>query len=189
MKNINQWKSGANRLMVKNPNGFKTFNLFSSLLDFIHREDWQGACHASTTVLGSLLAVQGVTAEICLGEVCYGTVYFDHSWVEVDGSIYDAAISNTLIEGLYFPPVFRDIDLSSNLPTELKYGVPSGQGYDDNAQLIRGISVTDYMNAFPNHPQGLFGIAKQIGKSAGLQQLTISKLEKCASQITWKERR
>lgn len=157
------------------------------MLDFIHREDWQGACHASSTVLYSLLAAQNIQADIYLGEVCFGNVYFDHSWVEVEGKIYDAAISNTLVRGLSFPPVFRGIDLSTGQPTELRYGVPSGQGYDANAEWIRSISVTEYMNAFPNHPQGLFGITKLIGKSAGLR-LNIAKLEKGVGSATWKER-
>lgn len=187
MQNVERWKSFADRLMEKNPTGFKVRNSFCALLDFIHREDWQGACHASSTVLYSLLAAQDIQAEICLGEVCFGNVYFDHSWVEVEGNIYDAAVSNTLVQGLFFPPVFRGVDLSSGQPTELKYGVSSGQGYDENAEWIRSISVTEYMNAFPNHPQGLFGLTKLIGKSAGLR-LNIAKLEKCASNIAWQER-
>lgn len=187
MKNIERWKSSADRLTEKNPKGFKVRNSFCSLVDFIHREDWQGACHASTTVLFSLLSAQGIEADICLGEVCFGDIFFDHSWVEVDGEIYDAAISNTLVSGLFFPPVFRGIDLATAQPTELRYGIPSGQGYDASAEWIRSISVSEYMSAFPDHPQGLLGMAKAIGKSAGLR-VNIATLEKCVSAAAWKER-
>lgn len=187
MKNIERWKSAADRLMERNHTGFKVRNSFCTLLDFIHREDWQGACHASSTVLYLLLAAQDIQAEICLGEVRFGNVYFDHSWVEVDGNIYDAAVSNTLVQGLFFPPVFRGISLSNCQPTELQYGVSSGQGYDASAEWIRSISVTEYINAFPNYPHGLFGLAKLIGRYGGLR-LNIAKLEKCTDNTTWKER-
>lgn len=187
MKNIAHWKSSAERLAIRNPTGFKVRNSFSVLLDFIHSEDWQGACHASSTVLFSLLAAQGVEANICLGEASLGKIYFDHSWVEVNGEIYDAAISNTLVSDLYFPPVFRGFDLSTAKPTELQYGTPSGQGYDENAQWIRSISVPEYMSQFPNHPQGLFGITKLIAKSAGIR-VNLATIEKCAAYATWKER-
>lgn len=187
MKNIAQWKSSAERHGVKNPTGFKLRNSFCALLDFIHSEDWQGACHASSTVLFSLLAAQGIESDICLGEVSFGKVYFDHSWVEIDGEIYDAAISNTLVSDLFFPPVFRGFDLSTSQPTLLQYGTPSGRGYDENAQRIRGVTVPDYMSLFPDHPRGLFGITKLVAKSAGIR-VNLATIEKCAARATWKER-
>jgi hypothetical protein len=186
MKNIAQWKSSAERHAVRNPTGFKVRNTYCVLLDFIHREDWQGACHASSTVFFSLLAAQGIESDICLGEMSFGKVYFDHSWVEVNGEIYDTAISNTLLSDVYFPPVFRGLDLSTIQPTLLRYGT-SGQGYDENAQWIRSVSVPDYMSRFPNHPQGLFGITKLIAKSAGIR-VNLATVEKCAARATWKER-
>jgi hypothetical protein len=157
------------------------------LLDFIHREDWQGACHASSTVLFSLLAAQGIEADICLGEVSFGKVYFDHSWVEVDGEIYDAAISNALVADLYFPPVFRGVDLSTAQPTVLRYGIPSGQGYDENAEWIRSVSVSDYMSMLPNHPQGLFGMVKLVGTAAGIR-VNLATIRRYAGNAVWKER-
>lgn len=187
MKNIAQWKSFAERHAVKNPTGFKVRTTFCALLDFIHHEGWQGACHASSTVFYSLLAAQGIDSDMCLGEVSFGDVYFDHSWVEVNGEICDAAISNTLVSDVYFPPVFRGLDLSTAKPTLLRYGTPSAQGYDESAQWIRSISVLEYMGGFPNHPRGLFGITKMIAKSARIK-VNLATVEKYASRAAWKER-
>ena len=131
--------------------------------------------------------MQGVQSDICLGEVSFGSVYFDHSWVEVDGEIYDAAISNTLVVDLYCPPVFRGIDLSTAQPTVLRYGTPSGQGYDENALMIRSICVSDYMSMFPNHPHGLFGMTMLIGMAAGIY-VNLDTIRRYAGSAVWKER-
>lgn len=187
MKNVVLWKSAADRLTEKNPKGVKIHKAFCALLDYIHRRNWQGACHASTTVLYSLLAVQGIEADICLGEVCFGNIIFDHSWVEVDAKIYDAAISNPLVGGVSFSPVFRGIELTTSTPTELRYGVPSGQGYDAHAKWIRSVSVSEYMRGFPNHPRGLLGLAKEIGVFCGLR-LNMNALQQCAERAIWRER-
>jgi hypothetical protein len=188
MKDVALWKLSAERLRAKNPTGFWIYKVFSALLGYIHKEDWQGACHASCTVLYSLLSVKGISAEIYLGEVevSRGVAYFDHSWIEIDGEIYDAAISNTLTD-LAFPPVFGGIDLASGDRPLLRYGTPSGQGYDASAQWIRSIPVSDYMSAFPEHPQGLFGLTKLIGMKAGIQ-VNIDAVRKTASNAVWKER-
>lgn len=186
MKNVAQWKLAAERLRAKNPTGFWICRVFTALLEYIHKEDWQGACHASCTVLYSLLAIKDISAAICLGDVSHEGVYFDHSWIEIDGEIYDAAISKTLTD-LCFPPVFGGIDLSSGVRPSLRYGTPSGQGYDESAQWIRSISVSEYMSALPDHPQGLFGLTKLIGMKAGIQ-VNINAVRKIASNAVWKER-
>ncbi|GAB6141602.1 hypothetical protein JCM14076_23310 [Methylosoma difficile] len=185
--NIVKWNSSAKALMVKNPNGFKVLTAFRGLLEFIHTKDWQGACHGSSAVLSVLLSSQGIKSTLCLGEVSSGNIYFDHSWVEVDGEIYDAAISNTLIRGIAFPPVFRSYDLFTKNATALQYGAPSGQGYDEDANLIRQISVYDYMEMFPEHPDGLFGFAKVVGKNIGIS-VTSDTLRKQALRTVWTER-
>lgn len=173
--------------MGQNPAGFVTHKTYCAVLDFIHSNDWQGACHGSSAVLAVLLAAQGLQPILCLGEVCYGDIYFDHSWVEIDGEIFDAAISKTLIHGFAFPPVFRSHDLSSMLVTKLRYGKPSGQGYDSSAMWIRNTTVSDYMRAFPEHPDGLWGIAKAIGKTANIRA-TLASLKGYSDVLQWTER-
>lgn len=183
---IAQWKLMVEAAMAKVPTPFWVCKVFSVLLKYIHEEDWKGACHASCTVFYSLLAVKNISTEICIGEVSHGAVFFDHSWIEIDGQIYDAAVSNSLTD-LNFPPVFGGIDLSTGSKPLLRYGTPSGEGYDEIARAIHGISVSEYMSRFPDHPQGLFGLTKLIGKKAGIQ-VSINAVQKIASKAVWTER-
>lgn len=186
--NLSTWKSAAQSLMRQNPAGFKTLQTFSALLEFIHKNDWQGACHGSSTVFATLIVAQDIQPVLCLGEVfSSGGFYFDHSWVELDGEIYDMAISKTLMHGVAFPSVYRSIDLHTKLPASLVYGKPSGQGYDENANWIRNTSVPEYMQMFPDHPDGLFGIAKVIAKSMNIR-VTLASLKESSMKLKWVER-
>ena len=38
----------------------------------------------------------GIPATLCIGEAQLGNIVFDHSWLEVESQIYDAAIMRTL---------------------------------------------------------------------------------------------
>ena len=62
-----------------------------------------------------------------------------------------------------FPPLLRNIDLESGEKTKIIYGVHSGRGYDQSSSTIRDLPLCMYMDNFPNHPEGLWGIAKDIG--------------------------
>jgi hypothetical protein len=135
-----------------------------------------------------LLVAQGLKPTLCLGEVFSSDgFYFDHSWVELEGEIYDSAISKTLIHGIGFSPVYRGIDLSTKQPTLLAYGKPSGQGYDESASWIRKTGVAEYMNMFSNHPDGLCGIAKAVAKDMNLR-ITLESLKDSSLKLAWTER-
>jgi len=184
---VANWKLTAKSLAHGSPSGFRTLKTYCAILDYIHKNDWQGACHSSSSILATLLAAQCIPSALCLGEVFQNGHYFDHSWIEIEGEVFDAAISNTLIRGFAFPPVFRGIDLSTKHPCSLVYGKPSGEGYDESASWIRNTPVADYMEMFSGHPSGLFGIAKKIAKTIGLQP-SLSSLKKHAREIQWVEK-
>ena len=142
----------------------KLIGTFFGILEFIHKNKWDGACHAASAILYVLLKEQGIDARLYVGECQSGSFAFDHSWVEVKGEVVDAAISMTLIQGMSFPPVLRDVDLETGEKTKIIYGVHSGRGYDEFTSTIRNLPLCTYMDSFPGHPEGLWGIAKDIGK-------------------------
>lgn len=181
------YRKAAQQLMREDPAGFVVHKTYCAVLDFIHNNDWQGACHGSSSIPAVLLVAQGLRPVLCLGEARHNDIYFDHSWVEIDGEIFDAAISNTLINDFLFPPVFRGYDLSSKRPTNLEHGKPSSQGYDENAAWIRTTPFSEYMRAFPDHPDGLWGIAKAISKVANIR-VTLASLKGCSEVLQWTER-
>ena len=64
-----------------------------NLARFISDRKWYGACHASCAALYVALKELGFSPTLCAGEVDAHAFIFDHSWVELDGRIIDAAIA------------------------------------------------------------------------------------------------
>ena len=70
---------------------------FFNLLAYIQENDWAGACHATTAIMFVLLHEQGIPSAPCIVVVSKDHIVFDHSWIEVNSKICDAAVTNTLI--------------------------------------------------------------------------------------------
>ena len=143
-------------LFPDSPETYKLKNTFITVLKFIHDQDWMGACHASTAILYVLLKEQKYNVTACIGEVGKPPIVFDHSWIEYNDKVIDAAVSNTLIQGLSFPPIFLGYDLKSSKETEFEYGLSRGNGIDPQAMAISNMTIGAYMDAFPGHPKGLW---------------------------------
>ncbi|WP_223789405.1 hypothetical protein [Marinicella meishanensis] len=165
--------SKLNKLFDNSTGLYKFKKTFKNTLDYIHEENWSGACHATTAILYVLLKEQGYDVIPCIGEVSNHPIIFDHSWIEYDDKVVDVAISNTLIENLNFPPVFLNIDLESELNTKSIYGY-SGNGIDHTAYAISMMPIGEYMDNFSGHPHGLWGIAKMLAKKQSIR-LNVSK--------------
>lgn len=166
---ISKYKVNADRLIPDLPKTYKLKRTFFNILRYIHAQDWQGACHATSAIMFVLLREQGYEAFACLGEVSKNPIIFDHSWVEIDGKVIDAAVSNTLIRGVNFPPVLLGFDLQSGLESELDYGTTEGGGIDQQASMIASMPIGQYMDGFPGHPDGLWGIAKEVAKAQSVK--------------------
>jgi hypothetical protein len=180
-----QWKKSAEAIRAPGLAGYRILTTFCCILDFIHQRSWQGACHASSAVFYVLLKEQGLDPVLCHGMVekqrgisCY------HSWVEVDGKVYDAAISNTLSKDLDSPPVFAGIDLATKQDTEVVYGIRSWRGSDDHMRIM---DFNSYMDAVLYHRHGLWGVARDAGRRIGVR-LNIGKLRTAYSDTAWIER-
>jgi len=164
---MNDTKRKLAKLFPDSPEIYKTKKTFLNVLNYIEDQGWMGACHASTAIMYILLKEQGCEVQPCIGEVFKPSIIFDHSWIEYDGKVIDAAISNTLIQ-LNFPPVFLNIDMMTEKKTEFEYGCSSGGGMDILAADISKMTIGSYMDSFLGHPQGLWGIAKELAKKQSL---------------------
>ncbi len=182
---ITKWSSSASKINPK-PHP-KIQNTFFSLLRFIHKTQWDGACHASSAILYLLLQEQNFNAKLYVGEVGSLPIVFDHSWVEIDNKIYDAAILSTLIDGISFSPVLVDIDLATGHKTKNDYGINSGQGYDPIAHQIMQTPFNVYMSNFPGHPKGLWGLTKEIGRNIGVK-INLGRVNSKYSNTIWNEK-
>ncbi len=181
MKNT---KYKLDKLFPESPELYKLKKTYLNVFGYIHQQDWMGACHASTAILYILLKEQGYEVEACIGEVSKLPIIFDHSWIEYEGKVIDASISNTLIKGLKFPPVFLSIDLVSESKTDFEYGCNSSGGIDPTAGAISKMTIGMYMDDFPDHPQGLWGIAKRLAKIQSLR-FNVAKVKNKYGESNW----
>ncbi|MDI9855215.1 lasso peptide biosynthesis protein [Comamonas sp. 17RB] len=126
---------------------------FVALLRYVtnpQQPDW-GACHSTSAVLFMRLKHLGMDPKLCVGEVHYGAEKFDHSWVELDGKVFDVAIcapnygetedTNGCFAG---GPVFAGIDLGANAPATAKFGVASNLALDFAANFARKSTLWEY---------------------------------------------
>jgi len=156
--------------------------LYSELLQFIVEAEYRGGCHDSSAVFHVILEELGIENVLCIGEVKTGEQYFDHSWVEIGGKIYDAAICMPLEGGRRHPPVFASIDLDSNAETELGYGIPSPVGLDEPARTIAHINLGKYALRDPI-PNRMWFMAEQFASELGYEMDAEELQPKYASRL------
>lgn len=117
---------------------------------FRQNKDNPGACHLSSSILYVILKELGYEATLCLGEVEIGSLRFDHSWVELNGKIYDSAISLGLENRKVSAPVFGDYFLDNIAKIEnIIYGTQNHTLPDEPTKLILKKGFSHYMSAAP----------------------------------------
>lgn len=166
---LNFWRAGMQRALKGHPHSLAITKTLSVVLRFIDRTGWQGACHAASAVVYLLLCEQSVKAELCLGEAQHENIVFNHSWIEIDGEVYDVAIVQTLDGASRSAPVVKGINVETGQPADILYGVHSGQPDDPYAAMLRKTSFVDFLDGFPDHPSGLWGLAADLGGPLGLR--------------------
>lgn len=77
---------------------------------------------------------QDIENDLCIGEVLTeNALFFDHSWIEIDGRVFDIAIQLTL-QNETNPPVYAGYDLYTKRIAYRVYGVDSPSGFDLDAK-------------------------------------------------------
>ena len=133
-----------------------------NLFNFMVKENWCGACHACSSILYVALSELGYKPILCIGEVLGDSLYFDHSWIELNGKIFDLAINMTMLNGLAVSGVvIGGTDIDTNKISTLKYGV-CGRGIEDEARIVMNTPFTQYMNRFQYGKDGLWSIVEIV---------------------------
>ena len=184
---LNLFRTGTQRILKGHPHSLTITKTLTAVLRYIEKKGWSGACHASSAVVFVLLREQGVEATLCLGEAQIGRAVFNHSWIEVDGQVFDVAIALTLESGMRSAPVIMGRDVLTERPTKVQYGVNSGQPDDSPTELLRKTSFVDFLDGFPEHPDGLWGLAVDLAAPLGMQ-LDISELRDRHADASWSAR-
>lgn len=149
--------------LLDNQCSTSTIETIANLFRYMKEHQWVGACHATSSVLFVALSELGFEPVLCYGEVVCGNAFvFDHSWVEINNSVFDLACYMTLQNGLPVSnPVLFGNDIVTRTPPTLKYGI-SGRGLDMEARLVASMPFCDYMDGFPEEKQGLWGVLAKI---------------------------
>lgn len=181
---LDRWITNAHELARAKSELEPAVGPYCKMLEFVIKERYRGACHAVSAILHVLLREHGLQSDLCMGELGRDTISFDHSWVEINGSIFDVAVTSTHDPRYDSPPVFAGLDLSSRGEPTWQYGIDSGTGDDPAVVAIKEMSFLQFMNGAPIHKNGLWHIVQKIGGRSGLA-LSLNKLRAKYGQATW----
>ena len=161
----------------------KLSDVLCKMYEYMQKKNWWGACHASSSVLFVAISELGYTPILCIGEVSGNGLYFDHSWIELDGKILDLAISKTLLGGApVSDPIVFGKNIRSGKEPELKYGVP-GRGIEGETLIVKNTPFIEYMDSFPSEENGLWEVVQEVlGRTLDLSTMK-KKYEKVARDI------
>lgn len=166
------WKENAFDILEKSnftiEQKNKLIKTFFIVLEGIQKNNIEGACHSSSSVLYVLLNEYGFSPRLCIGEVLSEqTNYrFDHSWIEVDSKVFDAAIMLPLTVGYAHNVVFYGDDIVTMEPIVADYGHEKGK-LDSTANYVYNSNFNDYMDAYPFYPEGLWGMVRDFSEKIG----------------------
>lgn len=141
---------------------------FFSIVDFYKKYPKQGACHLISSIFHILLNEQNINNELCIGEVKTDNQYFDHSWIEINGEVFDIAIMLTL-DGSVNSPVYAGYDLSTNEKVNRIYGAKSSNGLDNVALFVLRTPFVEYLDNLPDFKNGAWKIVKDVSKELRLK--------------------
>jgi hypothetical protein len=178
------WHARVHDIAARPPAATAAGAPFCALLNYVLENDWAGGCHAISAVLHVLFREAGLSSTLVVGEAALGRHPFEHSWVELGGEVYDVAIVRTLEEFAGAPPTFRSADIVTLDAPSVRYGVHSGQPRDAAVQMVLATPFLRFMSRFPGHLEGLWGIARIVGKEAGMQ-LNVRALKASYGGTTW----
>jgi hypothetical protein len=138
------WILRAQALAKNRRNGDKPADAFCIILEKICLIPWPGACHDTSAAMYVIFSDLGFLPTLCVGEVISEKSHFDHSWVELDGIIYDAAVCSPA-DGIEYvsAPIFSSQDLSFMRRTGLIFGQYQS-GLAETAKTISTQTLGEY---------------------------------------------
>lgn len=147
---IETWLLRSREISTRLARGEQLVEAWEALLKFIWEHQFSGACHDTSAVLYILLSELSFTPTLNIGEVKAPEGIFDHSWVEVNGLIFDAAVCLPQNGGVDVSgPVFASIDLRTNRTNRLLYGVVSGHGLGPDALPAASLDLKGFASIQP----------------------------------------
>ena len=154
--------NAINQIVADNQYPQTVAQTIENLMRFISDRKWYGACHASCAALYVALKELGFNPILCAGEVDAHSFIFDHSWIELDGKIIDAAIAFPLQGNPLSNLIVFGVDIFTKEPSNLIYGTSRGTGLDIDANFATTVPFCIYMDNFPDAPNGLWSVVEYL---------------------------
>lgn len=169
MSKMKSFRVIANEIPFEHEHKNKLEDTFFATSNFFYNNPLAGACHLISSIFHVLLKEQGIENELCIGEVTdKKTKRFDHSWIEIDGKVFDIAIQLNL-QYEENPPVYAGYDLYTEEVVKRFYGVPSPIGLGADGRTAFETPFVKYMDGFPYFKEGAWRIVELIGKDLDLK--------------------
>lgn len=182
-------KKNATEILADEPKRDSILAAFFATLEFYEKRNWGGGCHTLSAILYVLYSELGLSPTLCVGKAMFhpGFVdhpcYFDHSWIELNGEIYDAAGWKDPF-GTVLSPTIKGYDLDTKKPTKAIFGVETELEIRPIAQQVINLPFNKYMSGFPGYKNGIWGIVVDLGVELSLN-LDLERLMKKYSETKW----
>jgi hypothetical protein len=180
---MKKWRKTAKEIAERKTVLPAALEVFFHVLEHIAEENWHGACHSSSTMLYILLQEYGIDSDIMIGDVKAPVGVFEHSWIEIDGAIFDAAVAFPDLRGKPVGgPIFAGYDLGTGELTTNVYGVGTFDGFTADTKTITWLSIGTYYTWADNKaevecrglgypaPEPLWDRVTRLAQSIGLRK-------------------
>jgi hypothetical protein len=182
--NFSELHETSEKLTTDQPHLKPVIKPFLDVLKFVVEEPYRGACHATSSVLYVLLSELNIEARICIGELGRDEMFFDHSWIEIDGKVFDVSVARPLDPRFDGSPVYMSRDLETLGDPHWQYGTSSGIGNDPFVQTIKAGSFASFMDDAPFHKHGLWHFVQKFGRRCGLE-INLNKTRQKYAHVKW----
>ena len=143
---IGFWQTNAKKIINANGLDERCSKAFIALVKFISNYQLNGICHPASATLHIIFKELGMESSVCTGVVYMGEGYFaPHSWVEVDGKIFDSTCHVTARIRMMPAPIFYSKSLDTTKDTEVLFGV-ADMAYDEGVDFMLKHSVSEILN-------------------------------------------
>lgn len=170
------WKENFDKLDINVNKKEELKQVLFSSYEIMEKNNWQGACHTLSAIQYIVLNELGLKPKLCMGVVGTGVYDFDHSWIDIDGKVYDITIANSLDGIKNSEPIIAGLNIDTLQETKIEYG--RDRELDFPAIAIKELTLAEYLDGFSNQPKseipeylkdGLWNVIINIAKIVGIE--------------------
>lgn len=146
---IDEWKANADIILNSMEEKEKIKIIYFELLNIIKETNWQGSCHAVSTVMHILFKEIGLDSTLCIGQLEYKNSIFDHSWVEIDNKVFDISIYRGINNISVNTPIINGCNIDTKNKDTTKYGLGKMYNIDRDTKAVLNLPIIKYIDGFP----------------------------------------